>query len=148
MKVLVIGPGAREHALVSALSRDPQVEAVIAAPGNPGIDLLCDTRPLDQTDPAAAVSLAQELDVDLVVVGPEAPLVAGVSDALREASFPVFGPGQEAATLEGSKTYAKEVMEAAGVPTAQAVAATTSAEAAEALDRFGAPYVVKADGLA
>ncbi|MGO1440014.1 MAG: phosphoribosylamine--glycine ligase [Brevibacterium yomogidense] len=148
MKVLVIGPGAREHALVSALSRDPQVEAVIAAPGNPGIDLLCDTRPLDQTDPAAAVDLAQELDVDLVVVGPEAPLVAGVSDALREASFPVFGPGQEAATLEGSKTYAKEVMEAAGVPTAQAVAATTSAEAAEALDRFGAPYVVKADGLA
>ena len=148
MKVLVIGPGAREHALVSALSRDPQVEAVIAAPGNPGIDLLCDTRPLDQTDPAAAVSLAQELDVDLVVVGPEAPLVAGVADALRAASFPVFGPGQEAATLEGSKTYAKEVMEASGVPTAQAVAATTPEEAAEALDRFGAPHVVKADGLA
>ena len=148
MKVLVIGPGAREHALVSALSRDPQVDAVIAAPGNPGIDLLCDTRPLDQTDPQAAVSLARELDIDLVVVGPEAPLVAGVADALRDASFPVFGPGQEAATLEGSKTYAKEVMEAAGVPTAQAVAATTPAEAADALDRFGAPYVVKADGLA
>ena len=148
MKVLVIGPGAREHALVSALSRDPQVEAVIVAPGNPGIDLLCDTRPLDQTDPAAAVGLAQELDVDLVVVGPEAPLVAGVADALREASFPVFGPGQEAATLEGSKTYAKEVMDASGVPTAPAVTATTPAEAAEALDRFGAPHVVKADGLA
>ena len=148
MKVLVIGSGAREHALVSTLSRDPQVDAVITAPGNPGIDLLCDTRPLDQTDPQAAVALARELDVDLVVVGPEAPLVAGVSDALREASFPVFGPGQEAATLEGSKTYAKEVMEAAGVPTAQAVAATNPAHAAEALDRFGAPYVVKADGLA
>ena len=144
----MIGSGAREHALVSALSRDPGVDAVIAAPGNPGIDLLCDTRPLDQTDPQEAVSLARELDVDLVVIGPEAPLVAGVADALRAASFPVFGPGQEAATLEGSKTYAKEVMEAAGVPTAQAVAATTPAEAAAALDRFGAPHVVKADGLA
>lgn len=148
MKVLVIGSGAREHALVSALSRDPQVDAVIAAPGNPGIDLLCDTRPLEQTDPEAAVALARELDVDLVVIGPEAPLVAGVADALRAASFPVFGPGQEAATLEGSKTYAKEVMESAGVPTAQAVAATTSEEVAAALDRFGAPHVVKADGLA
>ena len=91
----MIGSGAREHALVSALSRDPGVDAVIAAPGNPGIDLLCDTRPLDQTDPQEAVSLARELDVDLVVIGPEAPLVAGVADALRAASFPVFGPGQE-----------------------------------------------------
>ncbi|WP_029088356.1 phosphoribosylamine--glycine ligase [Brevibacterium album] len=148
MKVLVIGPGAREHALVSALSRDDGVEAVIAAPGNPGIDLLCETRPVDQTDPEACVALARELDVSLVVIGPEAPLVAGVADALRAASFPVFGPGQEAATLEGSKAYAKEVMEAAGVPTAAAVAATTPAEARAALERFGAPHVVKADGLA
>ncbi|MGW9825517.1 phosphoribosylamine---glycine ligase [Brevibacterium pityocampae] len=148
MKVLVIGPGAREHALAAALSRDPQVDAVIAAPGNPGIGLLCETRPLDATDPHAAVALAEELDVDLVVVGPEAPLVAGVADALRAASFAVFGPGQEAATLEGSKAYAKDVMEAAGVPTAAAVAATTVDEAAAALDRFGAPHVVKADGLA
>nr|WP_272902355.1 phosphoribosylamine--glycine ligase [Brevibacterium daeguense] len=134
--------------MAAALSRDPQVDAVIAAPGNPGIGLICETRPLDSTDPQAAVALAEELDVDLVVVGPEAPLVAGVADALRAASFPVFGPGQEAATLEGSKAYAKEVMEAAGVPTAEAVAATTADEAAAALDRFGAPYVVKADGLA
>ncbi|GAA2012839.1 phosphoribosylamine--glycine ligase [Brevibacterium samyangense] len=148
VKVLVIGPGAREHALVAALSRDPQVEAVIAAPGNPGIGLLCETRPVDATDPAAVTALAEELDVDLVIVGPEAPLVAGVADALREASFAVFGPGQEAATLEGSKAFAKEIMESAGVPTASAVAATSEQEAAEALDRFGAPYVVKADGLA
>jgi phosphoribosylamine--glycine ligase len=148
VKVLVIGPGAREHALVSALSRDEAVDAVIAAPGNPGIDLLCETRPLDQTDPGACVALARQLDVSLVVIGPEAPLVAGVADALREASFPVFGPGQEAAVLEGSKAYAKEVMKAAGVPTAAAVAATTPAEARAALERFGAPHVVKADGLA
>ncbi|WP_349829222.1 phosphoribosylamine--glycine ligase [Brevibacterium litoralis] len=148
MKVLVIGPGAREHALVAALSRDPRVEAVIAAPGNPGIGLECETRPVDATDPAAVTALAEELDVDLVVVGPEAPLVAGVSDALREASFPVFGPSKAAAELEGSKAFAKEVMEAAGVPTATAVAATTPEDAAAALDRFGAPYVVKADGLA
>ncbi|MYM18823.1 phosphoribosylamine--glycine ligase [Brevibacterium sp. 5221] len=148
MKVLVIGSGAREHALVAALSRDPQVEAVIAAPGNPGIGRMCETRPVDATDSAAVVDLAEELDADLVVVGPEAPLVAGVADALRQASFPVFGPGQEAATLEGSKAFAKEVMAAAGVPTAAAVPAATEGEARAALERFGAPYVVKADGLA
>lgn len=148
MKVLVIGSGAREHALVAALSRDPAVDAVIAAPGNPGIGLMCQTRPVEASNPQAVVELAEDLDADLVVVGPEAPLVAGVADALRNASFPVFGPGQEAATLEGSKAYAKSVMAAAGVPTAAAVAAATEGEARAALERFGAPYVVKADGLA
>ncbi|WP_309131922.1 phosphoribosylamine--glycine ligase, partial [Brevibacterium sp.] len=148
MKVLVIGSGSREHALVLALSRDPQVDAVIAAPGNPGIAQIAHTEAVDATDPAAVTALAEVLDVDLVVIGPEAPLVAGVADALREASFPVFGPSSEAAHLEGSKAFAKEVMEAAGVPTARAVVAHTPAEAEAALAEFGAPYVVKADGLA
>ncbi|GAA1847804.1 phosphoribosylamine--glycine ligase [Brevibacterium marinum] len=148
MKVLVIGSGSREHALVLALSRDPQVDAVIAAPGNPGIAAIAHTAAVDMNDSAAVTALAETLDVDLVVIGPEAPLVAGVADALRQASFPVFGPSSEAAVLEGSKAFAKEVMESAGVPTARTVVAYTSDEAAAALDDFGAPYVVKADGLA
>lgn len=148
MKVLVIGSGSREHALVLALSRDPQVDAVIAAPGNPGIAAIAHTEALDASDAQAVTALAERLDVDLVVVGPEAPLVAGVADALREASFPVFGPSAEAAHLEGSKAFAKEIMEAAGVPTARTVVAYTTDEAAAAIDDFGAPYVVKADGLA
>ncbi|GAA1928288.1 hypothetical protein GCM10009689_03820 [Brevibacterium antiquum] len=148
MKVLVIGSGSREHALVLALSRDPQVDAVIAAPGNPGIAAIAHTEAVDMNDSTAVTALAETLDVDLVVIGPEAPLVAGVADALRESSFPVFGPSSEAAILEGSKAFAKEVMESANVPTARAVVAYTSDEAAAALDDFGAPYVVKADGLA
>lgn len=148
MKVLVIGSGSREHALVLALSRDPQVDAVIAAPGNPGIAAIAHTEAVDGSDAQAVTALAERLDVDLVVVGPEAPLVAGVADALREASFPVFGPSAEAAHLEGSKAFAKEIMEAAGVPTARTVVAYTTDEAAAAIDGFGAPYVVKADGLA
>lgn len=148
MKVLVIGSGSREHALVLALSRDPQVDAVIAAPGNPGIAAIAHTEAVDANDAGAVTALAESLDVDLVVIGPEAPLVAGVADALREASFPVFGPSSEAAVLEGSKAFAKEVMETANVPTARAVVAYTTDEAAAALDEFGAPYVVKADGLA
>ncbi|WP_453984854.1 phosphoribosylamine--glycine ligase [Brevibacterium casei] len=148
MKVLVIGSGSREHALVLALSRDPQVDAVIAAPGNPGIAAIAHTEAVDASDASAVTALAERLDVDLVVVGPEAPLVAGVADALREASFPVFGPSAEAAHLEGSKAFAKEIMEAAGVPTARTVVAYTTDEAAAAIDDFGAPYVVKADGLA
>lgn len=148
MKVLVLGSGAREHAIVAGLIRDPQVDAVVAAPGNPGIALMCDTRPVEAADPAAVTALAAEVDADLIVIGPEAPLVVGVADALREASFPVFGPSGEAAVLEGSKAFAKEIMAAAGVPTAEAVAATSVDEAAAALDRFGAPHVVKADGLA
>ncbi|WP_166969881.1 phosphoribosylamine--glycine ligase [Brevibacterium atlanticum] len=148
MKVLVIGSGSREHALVLALSRDPQVDAVIAAPGNPGIAQIAHTEAVDASDAAAVTALAESLDVDLVVIGPEAPLVAGVADALREASFPVFGPSAEAAHLEGSKAFAKEVMESANVPTARAQVAYSPDEAAAALREFGAPHVVKADGLA
>jgi phosphoribosylamine--glycine ligase len=148
VKVLVIGSGAREHALVAALSRDPGVDAIIAAPGNPGIALMCETRDVEATDPAAVTALAGDLGADLVVIGPEAPLVAGVADALRAAGFPVFGPDAAAARLEGSKAFAKEVMAAAGVPTAASVAATTVDQAKAALTEFGAPHVVKADGLA
>lgn len=148
MKVLVLGPGGREHAIIRALLADPEVEQVHSAPGNAGIAELVPVHAVDANDPAAATGLARELAVDLVVVGPEAPLVAGVADALREAGFAVFGPSREAARLEGSKAFAKEVMAAAGVPTAMARVATDAAQAADALDAFGAPYVVKDDGLA
>ncbi|WP_394940114.1 phosphoribosylamine--glycine ligase [Psychromicrobium sp. YIM B11713] len=148
MKVLVIGPGGREHAIVRGLLADPYVHEVHAAPGNAGIAALVPTHQLNANDPEEVTALARKLDVDLVVVGPEAPLVAGVSDRLREAGFPVFGPSREAAALEGSKAFAKQVMAGAGVPTAMAKVASNIGEAAEALDTFGAPYVVKDDGLA
>lgn len=139
MKTLVLGNGGREHALLTALSRDPQVGALHAAPGNAGMADLATLHAVEATDPAAVVELARELGADLVVVGPEAPLAAGVSDALREAGFAVFGPSQAAAQLEASKAFAKEVMAAAGVPTAGSRVCTTAAEAAAALDEFGAP---------
>ena len=148
MKTLVIGPGGREHALAAALRRDPSVTEVHAAPGNPGMEsvaTLHDVDPMSGTDVAA---LATKLGVDLVVVGPEAPLVAGVADAVREAGIACFGPTRAAAALEGSKAFAKEVMAAAGVPTAAARVCTTPDEVAAALDAFGPPYVVKDDGLA
>ncbi|WP_068266509.1 phosphoribosylamine--glycine ligase [Janibacter limosus] len=148
MKVLVIGSGAREHALVRALTLDPTVAAVIAAPGNPGTDALALNEPVDAADPQAVVELARRHEVDLVIVGPEAPLVAGVADALREAGFRCFGPDAAAARLEGSKAYAKEVMAAAEVPTAMARVCADEAELGEALDAFGPPFVVKDDGLA
>ena len=148
MKTLVLGNGGREHALLTALSRDPQVSALHAAPGNAGMADLATLHAVEATNPAAVVELARELGADLVVVGPEAPLAAGVSDALREAGFAVFGPSQAAAQLEASKAFAKEVMAAAGVPTAGSRVCTTAAEAAAALDEFGAPHVVKDDGLA
>ncbi|QHT56977.1 phosphoribosylamine--glycine ligase [Cellulomonas sp. H30R-01] len=148
MKILVVGTGAREHALVRALSLDPAVTALHAAPGNPGIGALATLHAVDQLDGAAVAALATELAADLVVVGPEAPLVAGVADAVRAAGIPVFGPSAEAARLEGSKAFAKDVMAAAGVPTAEPRVASTVEEVAAALDAFGAPYVVKEDGLA
>lgn len=148
MKVLVLGPGGREHAIVRALLADPYVNDVHAAPGNAGIAQLVSIHDIDATDPAAVTALAQRLESDLVVIGPEGPLVAGVSDALRAAGIPVFGPSAAAAQLEASKSFAKQVMAAANVPTAMAKVAANSAEAAEALDEFGAPYVVKDDGLA
>ena len=156
MKVLVIGSGGREHALVWALAQDPEVEQVVAAPGNPGIAVLHPAydgqtivcRPVDMSDHDAVVALATEIGVDLAVVGPEAPLVAGLADPLRAAGIAVFGPSKEAAQIEGSKAFAKDVMASASVPTGRAYVCTTPEEAAEAIDAFGPPYVVKDDGLA
>jgi phosphoribosylamine--glycine ligase len=148
VKVLVIGGGAREHALCRALSLDPEVSELHCAPGNAGIAQIALTHPVDQLDGAAVADLAVSLGAEFVIVGPEAPLVAGVADAVRERGIPVFGPSGEAARLEGSKAFAKDVMAAANVPTARSYLCTTPAEAAQALDAFGAPYVVKDDGLA
>ena len=148
VKVLVIGPGGREHAIVRSLLADPNVSEVHSAPGNAGISKLVPTHSINANDPDAVAALATKLAVDLVVVGPEAPLAAGVSDAVREAGIPVFGPSKAAAQLEASKAFAKEIMAEAGVPTAMAMVATNAEEAASALDTFGAPYVVKDDGLA
>ncbi|WP_042407937.1 phosphoribosylamine--glycine ligase [Streptacidiphilus carbonis] len=148
MKVLVIGGGAREHALCRALSLDPEVSELHCAPGNAGIAQVALTHPVDQLDGAAVADLAVSLGAEFVIVGPEAPLVAGVADAVLERGIPVFGPSGEAARLEGSKAFAKDVMAAANVPTARSYLCTTPEEAAHALDAFGAPYVVKDDGLA
>ena len=150
MQVLVLGSGAREHAIVRALSHDPSVDAVIAAPGNPGIAqaALCEPLAGGVSDTAAVVELARRYAVDLVVVGPEAPLVAGVADAVRDAGIACLGPSAEAARLEGSKAFAKEVMSVANVPTALAHVCTDEDEVAAALDALGVPHVVKDDGLA
>ncbi len=148
VKTLLLGSGGREHALARSLASDPLVTALHAAPGNPGIAALATLHAVDAADPDAVVALARELAVDLVVIGPEAPLVAGVADALRAAGIDAFGPGREAAVLEGSKAFAKDVMAAAGVPTAEARVCDGREEYEAALDAFGAPYVVKNDGLA
>ncbi|MFJ7196125.1 MULTISPECIES: phosphoribosylamine--glycine ligase [unclassified Streptomyces] len=148
MKVLVIGGGAREHALCRSLSLDPDVTALYCAPGNAGIAEVAELHPVDALDGDAVARLATDLGAELVVVGPEAPLVAGVADSVRAAGIPCFGPSGEAAQLEGSKAFAKDVMAGAGVPTARSYVCTTPAEIDAALDAFGAPYVVKDDGLA
>lgn len=148
MRILVLGSGAREHAIITALLRETPGHAITAAPGNAGIAADVPVVPLDANDPAAVTAYAIEHAMDLVVIGPEAPLVAGVADALRQRGIPVFGPSRAAAALEGSKTFAKRIMHEAGVPTGRAVRAETLALAEAALDEFGAPYVVKADGLA
>ena len=146
--VLVVGSGGREHALAWALSKDPGVGAIHIAPGNPGTAAVGSNHPVDIMDGSAVAALAVELGADLVVIGPEAPLVAGVADAVRERGIPVFGPSAQAAQLEGSKAFAKMIMEAAGVPTADARLCLSVGEVAAALDEFGPPYVVKDDGLA
>jgi phosphoribosylamine--glycine ligase len=146
VKVLVIGSGAREHALALALSRDPSVTSLAVAPGNPGTAEVAENLPVDALDPDAVATLAGGFD--LVVVGPEAPLVAGVADAVRAKGIPVFGPSQAAAQIEGSKSFAKDVMAAAGVPTAAADSCETADAAVAALESRRPPYVVKADGLA
>jgi phosphoribosylamine---glycine ligase len=146
VRILVIGSGGREHALVRALSRE--AGSLHAAPGNPGIAAIAETHPGTAPVPAQIVALARKLSPDLVVIGPEAPLVAGAGDALREARISCFGPDAAAAQIEGSKSFAKQVMAEAGIPTAASFTCTTSAEADRALAAFGPPYVVKADGLA
>ncbi|TRW46484.1 phosphoribosylamine--glycine ligase [Georgenia yuyongxinii] len=148
MRILLIGSGAREHALARALARDPQTERLVVAPGNPGTAQIATNLELDILDGAAVVAAAHQVEADLVIVGPEAPLVAGVADAVRAAGIACFGPGREAARLEGSKAFAKDVMAAAEVPTALAHVCTTLEQVADALDAFGPPYVVKDDGLA
>ncbi len=148
MKILLVGSGGREHALALGLRADKSCTELHAAPGNPGIASLATLHPVAITDNEAILKLAQQLDVDLVVVGPEVPLVNGVSDVLREAGFAVFGPSKAAAQLEGSKDFAKGVMRDAGVPTARSFTCTEKSEIEMALDTFGAPYVVKDDGLA
>ncbi|MDQ6687939.1 MAG: phosphoribosylamine--glycine ligase [Actinomycetota bacterium] len=148
MNVLVVGGGGREHALAMTLARDPRVSEVHAAPGNPGTAAVAVLHGVDPMDGAVVAALAVDLAVDLVVVGPEAPLAAGVADAVRAQGVACFGPSARAAMLEGSKAFAKEVMAAAQVPTAMALLCTSPAEVSAALDRFGPPYVVKDDGLA
>ena len=148
MKILLVGSGGREHALGAGLQADPACTELHVAPGNPGIAQIAQCHPLVITDNQAILELAQRLNIDLVVIGSEIPLVNGVADILRAANIAVFGPSKAAAQLEGSKNFAKEVMRDAGVPTAHSFTCTTQEEIEIALDAFDAPYVVKDDGLA
>ncbi len=148
MRVLVVGSGAREHAIVLALAQDPEVTALACAPGNAGTVAVAEFRGVDAADPAAVSALAVDWKADLVVIGPEVPLVAGVADAVRAAGVPCFGPSAAAARIEGSKTFAKDVMASAGVRTATAEIVDNPARLDAALARFAPPYVVKDDGLA
>jgi phosphoribosylamine---glycine ligase len=146
VRILVVGSGGREHAIVRKLSGESG--SVHAAPGNPGIAALAETHPGSAPVPEQIVALARKLGPDLVVIGPEAPLVAGAADALRENGVACFGPAAAAARIEGSKSFAKQVMAEAGIPTAASFTCTTAAEADAALAAFGPPYVVKDDALA
>ena len=148
MKILLVGSGGREHALGVGLQADPACTELHVAPGNPGIAQFAQCHPLIITDNQAILELAQQLKIDLVVVGPEVPLVNGVADILRAVGIAVFGPSKAAAQIEGSKNFAKEIMRDAGVPTAHSFTCSTQKEIEIALDAFDAPYVVKDDGLA
>lgn len=148
MRVLVVGGGGREHALVWRLAQNPTVDKAFAAPGNAGIARDAECVPVAVDDVPGILELTERERIDLTVVGPEVPLVVGLADALLERGQLVFGPTREAAKIEGSKSWAKELCLRHGVPTGGAVAATTMAEATDALDAFGPPYVIKADGLA
>jgi len=148
VRILVLGSGAREHAIITSLLSENAGHRITAAPGNAGIAAVVDVVALDPTRADVVSSYALDNDIELVIIGPEAPLVAGVADALRQRGIAVFGPGKAAAALEGSKTFAKRIMDDAGVPTGKATRAGTIEEAIAAIDEYGAPYVVKADGLA
>ncbi|QHN24912.1 phosphoribosylamine--glycine ligase [Gordonia pseudamarae] len=148
VRVLVIGSGGREHALLLGLTRDPSVTDLHVAPGNAGTAAVATNHAVDVTSAEAVVALAREVAADLVVIGPEVPLVLGVADALRAVGFATFGPSADAARIEGSKAFAKDVMAAAGVRTAHAEVVDNPAKLDAALDRFGPTWVVKDDGLA
>ena len=148
MRILVLGSGAREHAIITSLLNEDEAHVITAAPGNAGIAADVETVSLDPTNGAVVAQYASENGIELAIVGPEAPLVAGVADHLRRAHIPVFGPGKAAAQIEGSKTFAKRIMDAAGVPTGRALKAAAIEDVAAAMDEYGAPYVIKADGLA
>jgi phosphoribosylamine--glycine ligase len=139
VKILVLGSGAREHTIIQALRRDPEKHDILAAPGNAGIAADADIVALNPTNPRVVTDFATSSDIDLVIIGPEAPLVAGVANQLRSAGIPVFGPEREAAALEGSKAFAKDVMASAGVPTGQAWSVETSEELIQALDQSEGP---------
>lgn len=148
MRVLVIGSGGREHALLIGLAKDPSVTELHVAPGNAGTSALATNHDVDVASADAVLALARRVDADLVVIGPEVPLVLGVADALRAAGIATFGPGAQAAQIEGSKAFAKDVMAAAGVATAHSEVVDNPARLDAALDRFGPTWVVKDDGLA
>lgn len=148
MNVLVLGSGGREHALAWAIAKSPRLDSLFVAPGNGGTATIAKNVPLDMNDADAVIGFARSENIDLVVVGPEAPLVAGVADAIRAAGTAVFGPGAQGARLEGSKSFSKEFMLAHGLPTARYKKCTSQDEAMDYLHEVGAPIVVKADGLA
>ncbi len=148
MNILLLGSGGREDALAWRLKQSPSCERLFAAPGNPGIARWAECTAIDPCDPVAVVDVARAIDAGLVVIGPEAPLVAGVADALRVAGIAAFGPSAAAAQLEGSKGFTKDLCSRAGIPTADYVRVETVAAALAALDRFPIPVVIKADGLA
>ncbi|MDZ4139277.1 MAG: phosphoribosylamine--glycine ligase, partial [Erythrobacter sp.] len=148
MNILLLGSGGREHALAWQLAQSPACTRLYAAPGNPGIAEEAECAVLDVTDHGAVIAFCVAKAIDLVVIGPEAPLVDGLSDSLRAAGVPVFGPSQAAAQLEGSKGFTKDLCARAGIPTAGYVRTASLAEARAALNRFQPPYVLKADGLA
>ncbi|MYI69376.1 MAG: phosphoribosylamine--glycine ligase, partial [Boseongicola sp. SB0673_bin_14] len=148
MNILVLGGGGREHALAWAVMQNPKCDRLIVAPGNAGIAAIAECASLDVEDGAKLVECAEANSIDLVIVGPEAPLAAGVADDFRAAGFKVFGPSREAARLESSKRFTKEVCDAAGVPTAAWARFTEAAPAKAHIRERGAPIVVKADGLA
>jgi phosphoribosylamine--glycine ligase len=148
MNILLVGSGGREHALAWKIAQSPLLTRLVTAPGNPGIAALCETRDIGATDVGGLVALAREIEADLVVIGPEVSVAAGLADALQLASIPCFGPGEQAGQLESSKAFTKAFADRHGLPTGAYVIADDAAKAKAALDQFDPPYVVKADGLA